>query len=132
MDEEFKAADGELTDINTNEVADKGLVASDSTLEQLEGGLDDNRALCNIPVFGEPGIIGKRNGSIAEQVIEPTLVLFEAHIPPSSMLDGVHAQHFLAQGWLFIILQPWDWLQLIRIQLQFLYKMPCSHFLHTQ
>ncbi|XP_057831090.2 protease Do-like 7 [Cryptomeria japonica] len=80
------------------EVADEGLVASDGTLEQLEGGLDDNRTPGNIPGFGELGIAGKRNGSIAEQVIEPTLVMFEVHIPPSSMLDGVHAQHFFGTG----------------------------------
>lgn len=79
-------------------MADEGLVASDSILEQVEGGLDDNRVPGNIPVFGEPGLTGKRNGSVAEQVIEPTLVMFEVHIPPSSMLDGVHAQHFFGTG----------------------------------
>lgn len=38
------------------------------------------------------------NASMAEQVIEPTLVMFEVHVPPSCMLDGVHSQHFFGTG----------------------------------
>ncbi|GAB4827970.1 Protease Do-like 7 [Ancistrocladus abbreviatus] len=38
------------------------------------------------------------NTSVAESVIEPTLVLVEVHVPPSCMLDGVHSQHFLGTG----------------------------------
>ncbi|KAK8694381.1 hypothetical protein V6N13_071935 [Hibiscus sabdariffa] len=38
------------------------------------------------------------NASIAERVIEPTLVMFEVHVPPSCMLDGVHSQHFSGTG----------------------------------
>ncbi|PIA33529.1 hypothetical protein AQUCO_04100162v1 [Aquilegia coerulea] len=38
------------------------------------------------------------NASVAEQVIEPTLVMFEVHVPPSCMLDGVHSQHFFGTG----------------------------------
>ncbi|XVE66026.1 hypothetical protein DITRI_Ditri08aG0048400 [Diplodiscus trichospermus] len=38
------------------------------------------------------------NASIAERVIEPTLVMFEVHVPLSCMLDGVHSQHFSGTG----------------------------------
>ncbi|KAK4490538.1 hypothetical protein RD792_001220 [Penstemon davidsonii] len=38
------------------------------------------------------------NASVAERVIEPTLVMFEVHVPTSSMLDGVHSQHFFGTG----------------------------------
>ncbi|XP_028197148.1 protease Do-like 7 isoform X4 [Glycine soja] len=38
------------------------------------------------------------NASVAERVIEPTLVMFEVHVPPSCMLDGVHSQHFFGTG----------------------------------
>ncbi|GAB4832400.1 Protease Do-like 7 [Ancistrocladus abbreviatus] len=38
------------------------------------------------------------NASVAESVIEPTLVMFEVHVPPSCMLDGVHSQHFFGTG----------------------------------
>ncbi|CAI9266695.1 unnamed protein product [Lactuca saligna] len=34
------------------------------------------------------------NASVAERVIEPTLVMFEFYVPSSCMLDGVHSQHF--------------------------------------
>ncbi|KAJ8761730.1 hypothetical protein K2173_004539 [Erythroxylum novogranatense] len=38
------------------------------------------------------------NASLAESVIEPTLVMLEVHVPPSIMLDGVHSQHFFGTG----------------------------------
>ncbi|TKY56733.1 Protease Do 7 [Spatholobus suberectus] len=38
------------------------------------------------------------NASVAERVIEPTLVMFEVHVPPACMLDGVHSQHFFGTG----------------------------------
>ncbi|XP_057487743.1 protease Do-like 7 isoform X2 [Actinidia eriantha] len=38
------------------------------------------------------------NASVAERVIEPTLVMLEVHVPPSCMLDGVHSQHFFGTG----------------------------------
>ncbi|XP_050227203.1 protease Do-like 7 [Mercurialis annua] len=40
------------------------------------------------------------NASFAESVIEPTLVMFEVHIPPTIMLDGVHSQHFFGTGFI--------------------------------
>lgn len=38
------------------------------------------------------------NASVAERVIEPTLVMFEVHVPLSCMVDGVHSQHFFGTG----------------------------------
>ncbi|GAB4827968.1 Protease Do-like 7 [Ancistrocladus abbreviatus] len=46
----------------------------------------------------QAAIIPGANTSVAESVIEPTLVLVEVHVPPSCMLDGVHSQHFLGTG----------------------------------
>ncbi|KAL0450065.1 UNVERIFIED_CONTAM: Protease Do-like 7 [Sesamum latifolium] len=38
------------------------------------------------------------NASVAERVIEPTLVMFEVHVPSSCMLDGVPSQYFFGTG----------------------------------
>ncbi|KAL0332427.1 UNVERIFIED_CONTAM: Protease Do-like 7 [Sesamum calycinum] len=38
------------------------------------------------------------NALVAERVIEPTLVMFEVHVPSSCMLDGVPSQHFFGTG----------------------------------
>ncbi|CAN7003249.1 hypothetical protein HID58_020250 [Brassica napus] len=38
------------------------------------------------------------NASLAERAIEPALVMFEVHVPPSCSLDGVHSQHFFGTG----------------------------------
>ncbi|KAI0491752.1 hypothetical protein KFK09_026012 [Dendrobium nobile] len=42
--------------------------------------------------------VSATNASLAEQVIQPALVMFEVHVPPSCMLDGVHSQHFFGTG----------------------------------
>eukprot|EP01018_Ginkgo_biloba_P021650 Gb_35729 [translate_table: standard] len=59
------------------QVAGEGIVASDCTLERIEEGLDDNRIVENTPAIDEGGGAGAINASVAEQVIEPTLVMFE-------------------------------------------------------
>ncbi|KAG6410145.1 hypothetical protein SASPL_128195 [Salvia splendens] len=46
-----------------------------------------------------PGAAAATNNvSVAERVIEPTLVMLEVHVPSSCMLDGVHSQHFFGTG----------------------------------
>ncbi|KAL1553278.1 Protease Do-like 7 [Salvia divinorum] len=46
-----------------------------------------------------PGAAAATNNvSVAEQAIEPTLVMLEVHVPSSCMLDGVHSQHFFGTG----------------------------------
>ncbi|GKC37190.1 protease Do-like protein 7, partial [Tanacetum coccineum] len=46
----------------------------------------------------EYAVVTDLHGSFAEREIEPTLVMFEVHVPSSCMLDGVHAQHFFGTG----------------------------------
>ncbi|KAL3640391.1 Protease Do-like 7 [Castilleja foliolosa] len=46
----------------------------------------------------EGGTSAASNASVAERVIEPTLVMLEVHVPSSCMLDGVHSQHFFGTG----------------------------------
>nr|GEV71640.1 protease Do-like 7 isoform X1 [Tanacetum cinerariifolium] len=46
----------------------------------------------------EVAVVTDLHGSVAEREIEPTLVMFEVHVPSSCMLDGVHAQHFFGTG----------------------------------
>ncbi|CAI9110593.1 OLC1v1010647C1 [Oldenlandia corymbosa var. corymbosa] len=41
---------------------------------------------------------GAGNASVAERVIEPTLVMFEVHVPSVCMIDGVHSQNFFGTG----------------------------------
>ncbi|KAL1531547.1 Protease Do-like 7 [Salvia divinorum] len=48
--------------------------------------------------FQGAGAAAATNASVAEQVIEPTLVMLEVHVPSSCMLDGVHSQHFFGTG----------------------------------
>ncbi|KQK00996.1 hypothetical protein BRADI_3g53160v3 [Brachypodium distachyon] len=52
------------------------------------------------------------NASLAEQVIEPALVMFEVHVPPICMLDGVHSQHFFGTG---VIIHHSDSLGLVAV-----------------
>lgn len=52
------------------------------------------------------------NASLAEQVIEPALVMFEVHVPPICMLDGVHSQHFFGTG---VIIYHSDCLGLVAV-----------------
>ncbi|MFS7973508.1 putative PDZ domain, peptidase S1C, peptidase S1, PA clan, PDZ superfamily [Helianthus anomalus] len=38
------------------------------------------------------------NASVAERVIEPTLVMLTVYVPSSCMVDGVYTQHFIGTG----------------------------------
>jgi hypothetical protein len=51
-----------------------------------------------ISILSKLARAGTMNASAAEQHIEPILVMFEVHIPPSSMLEGAHAQYFFFFG----------------------------------
>ncbi|KAL6908133.1 hypothetical protein ACP4OV_002303 [Aristida adscensionis] len=52
------------------------------------------------------------NAQLAEQVIEPALVMFEVHVPPVCMLDGVQNQHSSGTG---IIIHHSDGLGLVAV-----------------
>ncbi|XP_068642397.1 protease Do-like 7 [Aristolochia californica] len=77
----------------------EGIVVSDGILmhEPRELTMEDSTTLVNTGLLDDRGGAAA-NASLAEQVIEPTLVMFEVHVPPSCMLDGVHSQHFFGTG----------------------------------
>lgn len=77
-----------------------GIVIADCSLnEPTEEKLENMRTMQNAVLRDYQGAAAAAaNASIAERVIEPTLVMFEVHVPPSCMLDGVHSQHFFGTG----------------------------------
>ncbi|CAL5370879.1 unnamed protein product [Camellia sinensis] len=75
------------------------IVANGSLHEPREEKLEDSTSLENTILGDYQGAAAvAANASVAERVIEPTLVMFEVHVPPSCMLDGVHSQHFFGTG----------------------------------
>ncbi|GMP31073.1 hypothetical protein CsSME_00005446 [Camellia sinensis var. sinensis] len=75
------------------------IVANGSLHEPREEKLEDSTNLENTILGDYQGAAAvAANASVAERVIEPTLVMFEVHVPPSCMLDGVHSQHFFGTG----------------------------------
>ncbi|RWR94848.1 protease Do-like protein 7 isoform X1 [Cinnamomum micranthum f. kanehirae] len=82
------------------DLAAEGIVMSDAIIhEPREETMEDSRILEHTDLLGDRGSAAvATNASVAEQVIEPTLVMFEVHVPPSCMLDGVHSQHFFGTG----------------------------------
>ncbi|KAL9226509.1 hypothetical protein vseg_002315 [Gypsophila vaccaria] len=77
-----------------------GINIKDSSFhESKDENLEDVRiSENNVLVDYQVATVAPSNVSIAESVIEPTLVMFEVHVPPSCMLDGVHSQHFFGTG----------------------------------
>ncbi|GMH04350.1 hypothetical protein Nepgr_006189 [Nepenthes gracilis] len=77
-----------------------GIINGDGSLhEPIEENLGDSTILEGAVVREYHGATAAAaNASVAESVIEPTLVMFEVHVPPSCMLDGVHSQHFFGTG----------------------------------
>lgn len=90
------------------EIAAEGTLPSYGDLEDVKGG-----------TLRHPNAEGSdlartisSNASLAEQVIEPALVMFEVHVPPVCMLDGVHSQHFFGTG---VIIHHSDSLGLVAV-----------------
>ncbi|XP_021904585.1 protease Do-like 7 isoform X2 [Carica papaya] len=76
-----------------------GIVADCSLQESGEVKLEDATTMENSVSRDYQGATAiATNASFAERVIEPTLVMFEVHVPPSCMLDGVHSQNFFGTG----------------------------------
>lgn len=78
-----------------------GNVADSSFHETQETILEDATAMqtANLRDYqGGTVPVVAANASFPERIIEPTLVMFEVHVPPSCMLDGVHSQHFFGTG----------------------------------
>ncbi|XP_059641994.1 protease Do-like 7 [Cornus florida] len=82
------------------DLSSDGLVVADCSLrEPAEEVLEDSRNSENAVLRDyQTAAATAANASVAERVIEPTLVMFEVHVPPSCMLDGVHSQHFFGTG----------------------------------
>ncbi|KAM5574303.1 protease Do-like 7 [Rosa sericea] len=79
--------------------SDGNAVADGSFLETDEGDLEDANTVENSVMRDLQGEnVAAANSSLAERIIEPTLVMLEVHVPPSCMLDGVHSQHFFGTG----------------------------------
>ncbi|CAN0913740.1 Protease Do-like 7 [Linum grandiflorum] len=86
-----------LSDLSGNEIA----VGDGSFGEPEELNMEDSNSNENGVLSDNQGTVGVSavaNASFAESVIEPTLVMFEVHVPQSVMLDGVHSQHFFGAG----------------------------------
>ncbi|KAJ0099450.1 hypothetical protein Patl1_21312 [Pistacia atlantica] len=76
-----------------------GVVADGSVHESGDVKLEDPSTMENAGSRDYQGATAvTTNASLAERVIEPTLVMFEVHVPPSCMIDGVHSQHFFGTG----------------------------------
>ncbi|KAF5749985.1 protease Do-like 7 isoform X1 [Tripterygium wilfordii] len=76
-----------------------GLITDCSLDESVELKLDDPNSVENGLLRDYQGATtAVANASLAERVIEPTLVMLEVHIPQSCMVDGVHSQHFFGTG----------------------------------
>ncbi|KAL9263118.1 Protease Do-like 7-like protein [Drosera capensis] len=70
-----------------------------SLLEHREENLEDSTIRETATLLENQSTEGvASHTSVAESVIEPTLVMFEVHVPPSFMVDGVHSQHFFGTG----------------------------------
>lgn len=80
------------------QLAEDGIITSDCKVEEREAITTESLAVDHIEGVDNVAGATRANASIAERVIEPTLVMFEVHIPPSAMLDGVYAQHFFGTG----------------------------------
>ncbi|XP_061370222.1 protease Do-like 7 isoform X2 [Gastrolobium bilobum] len=79
--------------------ADGSVVADFSLNETRETKLEKSGVIQDDELMDYQGATAATaNASVSERVIEPTLVMFEVHVPPSCMLDGVHSQHFFGTG----------------------------------
>ncbi|XP_022998710.1 protease Do-like 7 [Cucurbita maxima] len=87
-----RVEDDRLTDGN---IADSSFLETQETI--LEDATATQTAVLRDYQGGTVAAVAA-NASFPEHIIEPTLVMFEVHVPPSCMLDGVHSQHFFGTG----------------------------------
>ncbi|KAI5074824.1 hypothetical protein GOP47_0010785 [Adiantum capillus-veneris] len=78
--------------------AEQSIVMSDCKGEPMEptltGNLPDNRG----EGVNDVALSTGSGASVAENILEASFAMFEVHIPPSTMLDGVQTQHSLGTG----------------------------------
>ncbi|XP_075098548.1 protease Do-like 7 isoform X1 [Nicotiana tabacum] len=84
--------------VEENSSVDGDVIADCSLNEHGEEKLDESGSVEDAVLRDYQGAAPVAATSVAERVIEPTLVMFEVHVPSSCMLDGVHSQHFLGTG----------------------------------
>lgn len=97
MDTNYESDVGSKRRKVEEESSSDGTVIADSSLHEPTE--ENSRPTANanlIDYKGSPAAAA--NASLAERVIEPTLVMLEVHVPPSCMIDGVHSQHFFGTG----------------------------------
>lgn len=85
-----RRVEGQLSDDCTS--------TSDYNMEEREADGAEDLAMDHRAGVNDVATVTRANASMAEKVIEPTLVMFEVHIPPSSLLDGVCGHHFFGTG----------------------------------
>ncbi|XP_047267779.1 protease Do-like 7 isoform X6 [Capsicum annuum] len=79
--------------------SEDGNVITDCSLnERREERLDESGSVEDAVLRDYQGAVPVEATSVPERVIEPSLVMFEVHVPSSCMLDGVHSQHFFGTG----------------------------------
>ncbi|CAH9066972.1 unnamed protein product [Cuscuta europaea] len=84
--------------VEENSSADGTIIADCPLHEHGEERLESGHLADTVSRDYQGPVTEAANASVAERVIEPTLVMFEAHVPSSCMLDGVHSQHFFGTG----------------------------------
>jgi S1-C subfamily serine protease len=92
-------SDGIVKKRRVDDLSTDGSVADISLNEPEESKLEKSGAIQDDGLMDYQGATAATaNASVTERVIESTLVMFEVHVPPSCMLDGVHSQHFFGTG----------------------------------
>lgn len=83
-----------------DDLSSNGIVHSEHPLPELKDGQLEGAGTTDIASQRDYHVATSTasSASVAEREIEPTLVMFEVHVPSSCMLDGVHAQHFFGTG----------------------------------
>ncbi|XP_075105936.1 protease Do-like 7 isoform X2 [Nicotiana tabacum] len=84
--------------VEENFSAEGSLITDRSLNGHREERFDDSGSLEDAALRDQGAAPAAANASVAERAIEPTLVMFEVHVPSLCMLDGVHSQHFFGTG----------------------------------
>ncbi|KAK7321506.1 hypothetical protein VNO77_32228 [Canavalia gladiata] len=97
----YHPSDGRVKKRRVEDLSTNGSIVNDFSLNEtrgtkLEKSIQDDVLMDHH--CATAAAAAAANASVAERVIEPTLVMFEVHVPQSCMLDGVHSQHFFGTG----------------------------------
>lgn len=78
--------------------AEQGIETSVCKEEFLEPPVTDSLPVDLVEGVDDVGLRTGSEASVAENMLEAAFAMFEVHIPPSAMLDGVQGQHFYGTG----------------------------------